>query len=303
MLLLIISISCFSQIDIEDEADYPKVDQIPFDGEFLKFGIAQYKKEKAGLVGEKVLLIDVNTHNIYANKADYQIHKPISYTLEDEFVDKTFTVVNYRDDNGDLLTIANDSNQYLWKVSASDEYVFNTFIDQLKSFYLGKVFVPLHDSSKFKSLDRSEIIIEGSKAYTITKIQLAKLGLEYKILGEINDSFECIIPLGKFERVKVYNGVTYVANDRYVYFQADDFLSPKILMIEEKEFVSFSERHQKFLPQIRAQKVAIGMSIEEVGLSWGSASSAVDNVGGYDQVRTYAGQSLYFKDGILKRIK
>lgn len=297
----------YGQIEIEDKSKEPEIKAIPYNGEFMSFDGVYEKEKKAGVVGQLVTLIDVSTYNIYANEDDLESRKNISYKLEELFTNKTFEITDYNYDLYDILKIKNDTDTYIWKVSGTDKYVFNKYIDNVKELYEGKTFIALHNKSEFEAMDGSKFNIEGNKKYKITKVKFAKLQFDYGIIFNINDSFECVFPNGSFDQPTLFNGKIYTTNKDYINIASNDIFKSKVTLIEENEFADFSSKNKAYLTKIRDREVKIGMNEKQCRWAWGIPSKSMKNIAGYDEVLIYGdvgnSQNLYFKGGILKLIK
>ena len=230
----------YGQIEIEDKSKEPEIKAIPYNGEFMSFDGIYEKEKKAGVVGQLVTLIDVSTYNIYANEDDLKSWKNVSYKLEELFTNKTFEITEYNYDLYDILKIKNDTATYIWKVSGTDKYVFNKYIDNVKELYEGKSFIALHNKSEFEAMDGSKFNIEGNKKYKITKVKFAKLQFDYGIVFNINDSFDGIFPNGSYEQPRLFNGKIYTTNKDYINIVSNDIFKSKITLIDEHEFAAFS---------------------------------------------------------------
>ncbi len=304
---LIFSQISFGQIEIEDKSEEPKIIASPYDGEFMSFDGIYKKEKKAGVVGELVTLIDVSTYNLYASKNELESRESVSYSIKDLFQNKTFEIIDYYQDLYDILTIKNESGTYFWKVKGTDKYVFNKYIDKLKDVYEGKTFIPLKSISEFEAMDGTKFNIDGNVKYKITKVKFAKLQFGYGIVFRINDSFECVFPNGQFDQPKLFNGDIYAADKNYINVSSNDIFQTKVMLIEEGEFNSWSEKNKAYLTSIRNSKVKIGMNEKQCRFAWGMPSNSMKNIAGYDFVLIYGevgnSQNLYFKGGILKLIK
>lgn len=302
---LLIAKTAFTQIDIEDKSEHPKIKAIPYNGEFMSFDEVYEEERKVGVIGEKVTLIDVNTSNIYENEEALKNRKSISSKFQDNFKNKTFEIVDYRYEYFDILTIKNEIGQFIWNVSSVDVYVFNKFIDVVKEKHEGKKFIPLRFTSDFKSIDGTEFQIDGKNIFTISKVKFAKLEFNYGIVLKINDEFECIY--SSDNQPNVFNGKIYSKNDNYINISSNDFLINDVTLIEENEFVNFSKINQKFLEKIRSGKVELGMTESQCRWAWGIPSKIMEKISGYEKVLIYGevgnSQNLYFKGGVLKLIK
>ena len=307
-LLFLIAVLSFNfsiaQIDIEDKSAEPKIEAKPYNGEFMDFSdYSLTEEDKAGVVGEKVTLINVFYSSFYASQEDLKNYNSVSFSLSDEFKNKTFEVVEYNYKYQDLLTIKNDKGTYVWKVSSTDNYIFNKYIDKIKERFVGKSFIPLHLKSEFESLEGTKFNIEGQNKYIINKVTFAKLGIGYGIVFEINDNFECVFPNSGFDQPKLFNGKIYKSNDNYINIQSSNIFESKVTLIEESEYKSFSLKNKTYLSSIRKKNVAVGMNEDQCRWSWGIPDKSYKNIAGYDEVLEYGSQNLYFKKGILKLIR
>lgn len=310
ILILIVIASCnmsFAQLDIEDKSKEPEIKAIQYNGEFMSFDRIYEKEKKAGVVGELVTLIDVSTYNIYHNEEDLKSRKNISYKLEELFTNKTFEILEYNYDFYDILKIKNDSSAYIWKVSSTDKYVFNKYLDVVKEKFNGKTFIPLYMESEFEAMDGSKFNFEGQKKYKVTKVKFAKLQFDYGIVFNINDSFECVFPNGSYDQPTIFNGKIYASDEKYINVSSNDIFKTKVTLIEESEFSSFSTENKTYLAKIRNRNVQIGMTEKQCRWAWGIPSKSMKSIAGYDEVLIYGSvsnsQNLYFKGGILKLIK
>jgi hypothetical protein len=298
--LLLLSNLCFAQIEISEAPAKKEIQAIPYKGEFMSFDGIYDEAKKKGVVGEQVTLLDISTYNIYASKEDLKSYKNISYKEKDKFTNKTFEVIAYEHDIYDILTIKNDSGQYIWKVQSGNKYIFNKFLETTKSNLEGKTFIPLHASSEFQFLDGSEVTIEGDKKYTVTKVKFSKLEYDYEIVLEINGQYESILPLDTYEQPRLFNGKIYTSNPKYINIASDEIKFPKVTLIEEAEFEKFKTKHTDFIDKIRAREVVLGMSKKECIWAWGRASRKLNDLVGYDTVLIYdARYSLYFSEDVL----
>lgn len=305
-LIAIFQIS-YGQIEIEDKSKPTKIKAVPYSGEFMSFDGVYNKEKKAGVVGHLVTLIDVSIYNIFQSEDDFESRNSLSHKYEDLFTNKTFEIIDYTYDLYDILKIKSDSATYIWKVGGTDKYVFNKYIENLKELYEGKTFIALHNESAFEALDGTKFNIEGDKNYKITSVKLAKLQFDYGIIFSINDSFDCVFPNGLFGQPTLFNGEKFITNKDYINIASNDIFKSKVILIEEKEFASFSTENKNYLEQIRNREVKLGMSVSQCRLAWGIPSSSLKNIAGYDEVLIYGeignSQNLYFKGGILKLIK
>jgi hypothetical protein len=297
----------YCQIEIEDKSIKPTKKSIPFNGEFMTFEVGHSEEIKAGLVGEYVTLIDVQTYNIYTSEKNFESRNYVSNLLKDQFQNKTFLIIEYKYNYGDLLTIKNEDATYIWNVRITDKYIFNKYLDRLRTYYEGKSFVPLHKKSEIETLDGSKISIDGNSKYMVTKVKLGKLSGGYGIIFNLNDSISCIFPNEFYSQPTVFNGSTYVSNPSYINIESNDPLKSNITLIEESEFKVFSQKNKNFLSKIRNREVQVGMTSDQCSWAWGPPSKLLENIAGYEKVFIYGESSymkkLYFNNDILKLIK
>lgn len=227
--------------------------------------------------------------------------KDVDYSDRKKYQNITFEIVDYKDDLGDVLKIRKDSIEFFFKPSIMDKYVFNKYIEVKTSKLLNKVFTPLKLNSKVTTLDGKEIKIQGTKNYTVTKVEFSKLSSKYNLVVTLDDKIELIYP----------NGILSGYNERtdklgWVTLQSSDIFQSNVTFLEKGEFEKFAKSNSKYLNEIRSSKVKLGMTKEQCDYSWGSATRVLKNVSGY-QVRIFGkpgdSKSLYFKNGILKIIK
>jgi len=292
VLLFLLSINSYSQIEVADKSKEPEIKAKPYDGSFMDFSNMMLTKEqKAGVVGEKVTLFKVWT----VKNAD---GSRVSYSDSEKFENKTFEVIEYIYEYKDVLKIKNDDGVYLFEPSSIDEYVFNSFIDTIKEKLQNKIFIPLKVKSEIESLKGNKIQINGLKEYKITNVTFSKLSSGFGIVIELNGEFEVTYPTGTFDQLEE-NG--------WINLEGSDIFKSKITFIEKEAFIEFSKANSSYLNPIRNGNAKIGMSEKQCQFSWGIPTSSMSNIAGYDKVLIYGetgnSQNLYFKKGILKLIK
>lgn len=109
----------YSQINI-DQAPEKKIIAIPYDGSFAKLGYSVKDDVAAGLIGEKVTLLDVSYFDVNKENGER-----ISYSEEDNFKNKTYDIIAYEKDIYPIFTIKSELGTYKWKVYSTHKYVFN----------------------------------------------------------------------------------------------------------------------------------------------------------------------------------
>tara|TARA_B110000438_G_scaffold70517_1_gene70747 strand:- start:495 stop:1394 length:900 start_codon:yes stop_codon:yes gene_type:complete len=292
--LFFLSFNSFSQIEIE-ETIKKKTNSIPYDGSFMKLPYIIKDEVGAGLIGEKVTLIDISTFDI--NNLD---ESSVSFSEGEKFKNKTFEIINYEKDLYPVFTIKNESGTFKWQVSSISEYVFNKFIDKIKEKLLNKTYTPLHNQSEIESLDGREIIIDGSKEYKITKVSFAKFSIEYGIRVELNNSFSVKYPAGEYDQPTYHNGERNVPSIGWINLSVN---YSDITFIEKEIFKSFTTKNSDFISQIRDEVVKIGMTEQQCRWAWGMPSKGYGSLVGYDEVYDWGGKTLYFKKNKLALIK
>ncbi len=292
LFLILISNISFSQISISDKSAKPTIKAIPYDGSFMNFNsmYSSTDKEKmAGVVGEKITLIDG-----YFDIKD-ENGKDISYTLKDEFKNKTFNVIEYIDDYSPRLKIKNELGIFIFTPSITDHYLFNRYLDYVNTKYLNKVFVPLYNTTLITSIGGDKIEFSGTKEYKISDVKFSKLEMGYGIVFKINDSFECVLADDKYRDldfgwIEIYGG---------------GFLDPKVQLLEKSIFEKFVVQNKLFLKNIRNKEVKVGMSEKQCRYSWGIPNTGYTNMG-YEVLVWGSGNDstrLYFKNKKLQSIK
>ena len=291
-ILILLSITSYSQIEVADKSKESGIKAITYDGSFIDFNNMMLTKEqKAGVVGEKITLFKVYT-------IKNEDGSSVSYKDSEKFENKTFEIIEYSYDYKDVLKIKNDDGVFLIEPSSIDEYVFNSFIDSIKYKLKNKTFYPLKIKSELESLKGDKIEINGLKEYSISDVTFSKLPSGYSIVVEINGEFELVYPTGTFDQKEEKNWINLASSD---------ILKTKTTFIEKVVFSEFSETNKIYLDEIRNGKVKIGMSKKQCTYSLGSHNSSFSNIAGYDTVRVYGNTenslNLYFKSGVLKLIK
>jgi len=291
-LLILLSITSYSQIEVSDKSKEPEIKAIPYDGSFMDFSNMMLTKEqKAGVVGEKITLFKVLT----VKNAD---GSRVSYSDSEKFENKTFEVIEYIYEYKDVLKIKNDDGFFLFEPSSIDEYVFNSFIDTIKKKLKNKTLIPLKIKSEMESLKGDKIQIDGLKEYLINEVTFSKLSSGFGIVVELNGEFEVTYPTGTFDQLK---------EKGWINLESSDIFKTKTTFIEKEAFSVFSTSNKLYLDKIRNGKVKIGMTEKQCRFSWGIPTNSMSNIAGYDTVLIYGdtgnSQNLYFKKGILKLIK
>lgn len=292
LFLIFISDISYSQIEISDKSAKPTINAIPYDGSFMNFNTlysSTDKEKMAGVVGEKITLIDGYFDIIGENGED------ISYSLKDKFKNKTFNVIEYIDDYSPRLKIKNELGIFIYKPSETDYYLFNRYLDYVNVNYLNKVFVPLYNKTSITAIGGEKIEFLGTNGYKITDVKFSKFEMGYGIVFKINDSFELVLDKDQFSKldkgwIEIYGG---------------GFLDPKVQLLEKSIFEKFIVQNKLFLKNIRNKEVKVGMSEKQCRYSWGIPNTGYTNMG-YEVLVWGSGNDstrLYFKNKKLQSIK
>jgi hypothetical protein len=296
LFLLLISNICFSQISISDKSAKPTIKAIPYDGSFMNFNsfYSSTDKEKmAGVVGEKITLIDGYFDIKDENGED------ISYTLKDEFKNKTFNVIEYIDDYSPRLKIKNELGIFIFTPSNTDHYLFNRYLDYVNTNYLNRVFVPLYNKTSITSIGGQKIEFLGTKEYKISDVKFSKLNIGYGIVFKINNSFECIMDLEEYSE---FGGKH---EKGWVEIKGIGVLESDIILVEKDVFNKFLITNKQFLNNIRNKEIKVGMTEKQCRYSWGMPNTGHRSMG-YDVLVWGSGNystRLYFKNKKLQSIR
>lgn len=284
-----------SQIEI-DEVKKKKENAMPYSGEFMKLPIGVENKIALGLVGEKVTLIDVSIYNI-----ENLDGSSLSRSDKDKFENKTFTIIDFEKDIYPTYTIESETEVYKWSVTSTSEYLFNKYLDEISKKLIDKTYIPLYNTTEIESLNGSEIVIDGSKKYTITDVAYSKLSsYDYGIKVELNSNFSFEYPTESFEQPTYYDGEKNVPNKGWINLKSDYTI---LKMIEQDLFEKFKSKNPRFIDEIRNQVVKLGMTEQQCRWAWGSPTSSYGSLVGYDEVYDWRGKTLYFKNDKLALIK
>jgi len=292
---LIFSSHSFSQIEI-DEPEVKKLIPTPYNGDFMTLPTIVDDKVGLGLIGNKVTLIDVSTYSIKNNDGSR-----VSYTDEDKFKNKTFTIIDYSKDLYPILTIENESGIFKWEVSSTSKYVFNKAIDLIKEKLINKVYTPLHNESKIESIGGTEIIIDGKTNYKVTKVSFTKFSIiEYGIKVELNNEFSVKYLTGDYDQPTYHNGEKNVPSIGWINLSNN---YKEVTFLETEKLKEFINENQKYISEIRDRAVKIGMTEQQCRWAWGQPTRGYGALVGYDEVYDWGGKSLYFKNDKLALIK
>lgn len=296
--LTLLSIPLFAQIEISETVK-KELQGVPFNGEFMKIPLYTLKEEEgAGLVGEKVTLIDVsvfNMENLDGSRVDF--------SKDNLFKNRTFTITNYSKSGSIILSITNDSGDFNWKVSSIDKYVFNKFIDAIIQKLKGKSFIPLHNKNDLRGLDGVAYNLEGSKTYTITDVQFSKFSLaDYGVKLVLNDEIPLKYPAeNSYDQPQIFDGSKMISQEGWINVSDEGYGSATL--IEESEFIKFTSDNSAFIENIRNEIVSVGMNYNQCKWAWGIPQKSYGALAGYDEVYDWGGKTLGFNEGILKIIK
>lgn len=284
------SLQIRAQINISDKSKDPEIKAIKYDGSFMDLSNVYSKEKKAGLVGEKITLLEI--WNLIKESG-----QEVGFSERKNFENKTFEIIDYSYGLGDVLKIKSKEGVFIFKPSIMDKYVFNKYIKTVNEKVINKIFIPLKMKSDAVAMNGEKILINGSKDYKVTKVSFSKLKIGYGLVLELNYEFEMVYPNGSYDQFDKLG---------WINIQSSSVLQSNITLLEKSTFDQFANTNKEYLSEIRNSKVKLGMTKEQCDFSWGSATKVLNNVSGY-QVRIYGkignSQSLYFKNGILKLIK
>jgi hypothetical protein len=300
LLLIFLPTIVFGQIEI-DEIEKKAIEPIPFDGSFMKLPIASIDESvRLGLIGEKITLIDVYYFDVKLMDG----RTSASFKDQDKFKNKTFVITNAEREYGStLLTIKNDSGEFKWKPSSSSKYVFNKYVQKIKEKLESKSYIPLHNKTNLKDLNGSMVNIDGETTYVVTKVSFSKFSYgQYGIKVELNDSISLkYISENSYDQPRIFDGTKMIPQKGWIYLNDDGF--SRGTFIENDIFERFKVENQKWISNIREQKIAIGMTEKQCRYAWGMPDKSYGSLAGYDEVFDWGGKSLYFKADKLALIK
>ena len=235
-LMLLILLNIQAQTDIDDKTQSQKINAIPYDGSFMTFTDIESIERKAGVVGEKVTLVDVGYYFIFDGERALENNKFITADEAHKFRNKTFKVIDYKHEPpDDILVIKNADGTFFWKLSDLSTYVFNRYLDTLKSNIEGKRFIPLYDDEELRSLEGKIVKFNGSQTYTITKVKFTKIKKKYVVALLIDDTHYFIYPTGYHDQPGSLNGETYIRNKNWINIQSGGN-DNKVIFIEENTY-------------------------------------------------------------------
>lgn len=297
ILLIATSFSLSSQISIS-ETQRKTPEPVPFRGEFMKLPYTLKEEVGAGLVGEKVTLIDVsvfNMENLDGSRVDF--------SKDNLFKNRTFEVVEYSKKSSSVLTISNDSGVFNWKPSSIDKYVFNKFIDVISEKLKGKSFVPLHNKNELRGLDGAPYNLVGSQIYTITDVLFSKFSIsEYGMKLILNNEIPLKYPAeNSYDQPQIFDGSKMIPLEGWINVSDDEYGSATL--IEEAIFSKFKSDNAAHIENIRNEMVSVGMTYNQCKWAWGIPEKSYGELAGYDEVYDWGGKTLGFKGGILEIIK
>jgi len=259
-LILLVSYNVQAQTENADTAQAPTITAIPYDGSFMKFEPGLSEERKAGVVGEKVTLVDVGYYFIFDGERALENNKFINAEDAHMFRNKTFVVIGYSyKDPDDVLTIKNENGTFLWKLSDLSTYVFNRYLETLKSNIEGKKFIPLYNDEILKTVDGQILDFHESQAYTISKVRFTKIKKKYLVILTINGSFNFIYPTAEREQPGYYNGEIYSRKKDWINIQSNDPNPSKVTLIKEDTYRKFAEENKDIINDIRSRKVPSGV--------------------------------------------
>lgn len=296
LFLIFISEFSYSQIAISDKSAKPTIKAIPYDGSFMNFNSfysTSDKEKMAGVVGEKITLID----GFFDVKDENG--ENVSFSLKDEFKNKTFDIIEYVDDYSPKLKIKNELGVFIYTPSNTDDYLFNRHLDYLNARFLNKVFVPLYNKASLTSFGGEKIEISGTKEYLVNDIKFSKLEMGYGIVFKINDSFECILDWGD------HSSFGGELEKGWVELKGIGFLERKVILMEKEVFKKFVILNKPFVNTIRSESFKVGMTEKQCRYSWGMPNTIYNSLG-FKVLIWGSGENsfkLYFKNDKLHSIR
>ena len=258
--ILIVSFNLQAQTEIADTAQATTPSVIPYDGSFMKFEPGLSEERKAGVVGEQVTLVDVGYYFIFDTERALENNKFINAEDAHMFRNKTFVVIGYSyKDPDDVLTIKNENGTFLWKVSDLSTYVFNRFLETLKSNIEGKSFIPLYDHEKLKNIDGKTLEFNTAQPYKISKVRFTKIKKKYLVVLSINGSHHFIYPTGESEQPGKFIGGVYTRAENWINIQSNEPNPGKVTLIEESTYKKFAEDNKESINDIRSRRAPTGV--------------------------------------------
>lgn len=298
LLLLFLPLNIFGQITIDD-TPVKTTTKIPYDGSYMKLPYSVTDGMGLGLIGEKVTLLDVSYFDVEKENGER-----VSYSEESNFKNKTYEIIAYEKDLYPTFTIKSELGSYRWKVKSTSKYVFNKFLDNIRTKLLNKTYTLLHNSAEVNALDGTILILDGEKEYQITNVSFTKFDFDYGIKVRLNDEFELKYPTGEYDQPSTFiEGEGRVGVGGWINLKGSSLIALDNIFLEKEIFARFEDDNQDFIENIRNEEVAIGMTEQQCRWSWGMPSESYGSLVGYDEVYDWGGKTLYFKSNKLALIK
>ncbi len=257
-LILLISFNIQAQIESEDKSQSTEINAIPYDGSFMRFEPGFSEARKAGVVGEKVTLVDVGYYFIFESERAVENNKFINAEEAHKFRNKTFVIIDYNyKAPDDILTIKNESGTFFWKVSDLSTYVFNRYLETLKDDLEGKSFIPLYDDEELRSIDGQVLAFNADQTYLINKVRFTSIKRKYRVVLTINGTYHFVYPTGESEQPGKYSGDIYERHKNWINIQSNEPNPSEVTLIEEKTYRKFAEQKKDIINDIRGRKVKV----------------------------------------------
>jgi hypothetical protein len=258
ILMFLLAFNIQAQTDVKDTTQSQEPSIIPYDGSFMQFESGFGEAKKAGIVGEKVTLVDVGYYFIFDSERAVENNKFINAEEAHKFRNKTFVVIDYKHmAPDDILKIKNESGTFYWKVSDLSTYVFNRYLETLKENLEGKSFIPLYDDEKLRSIDGQVLAFSGDKAHQVSKVRFTKIKRKYRVVITVDGIYNFIYPTGESEQPGKYNGAIYKRYEDWINIQSNDPNPSEVTLIGEKTYRKFAEENKDIINDIRGRKVKI----------------------------------------------
>lgn len=288
--LLTIYLETNSQVlDLTKSAAERKITPVEYDGTYLYPDYGATKEMKAGLVGQKITIIDIfSEYSLTDNNG-----KNASYNDLNSIEGKTWDIKEFiNDDNSGKFKIENEGKEWIAELGSLDKWYINKGLQNLKTKFIGKKYNSFIYGQEIESVDESKFKLDGNNPITVSDLQYAKLSLtKYSIVLIFdNGLITAFTP----------SGITQPIEEGWIKVGGD---YGEDLLVEVATLNKYSIANPKFIKQMRNGKVEIGMTEFQTRLAWGIPNKGYKNLAGYDQVNYYGQNILYFKKKILQLIK
>lgn len=289
IILLIYSETKSQVLDLSKSASQRKIIPVEYDGTYLYPDYGATKEMKAGLVGQKITIIDIYSEYSFTDNNGNNA----SYNDLNNIEGKIWTIEEFiNDDRSGKFKIKNEDKEWIAELSSLDKWYINKGLENLKTKFIGKKYNSFLYGQEIESVDESKFKLDGNNPITVSDLQFAKLSLtEYSIVLIFDNGL--ITPFTPW-------GITQPKEEGWIKVGGD---YGEDLLVEVTTLNKYSVANPKFIKQMRNRKVEIGMTEFQTRLAWGIPNKGYKNLAGYDQVNDYGQNKLYFKKNILQLIK